>query len=745
MNGPNGIYFANAAERDIAARLVDRRQRFEKYVKSSGLYELWRKGYKFYHSQSGDGSTSFEVGLRGPKGKFAVLRIDHFRSIVRRWVSLAHSQRSTMQPIAKFTGYDSELQVKVCSKMIDHWMQHAKLEAALEETVELASFLGAAYEEQCWDPLGGDVALPASTEGLIKEAQPTPGTPPPAGPPTQGAPGSPAALKTGTLKVNTYTPLDLILDPRKRNADLDWCITRRQVNKHDLIARHASGNPALGDLIGGTGLDKTELSFDLNVIGDRESMDSDDVTLYTFWHERTDAVPDGKRVEFLSANVLLSNDTLGKYRRIPVKRLAPADIKNTPFGFTEAWLMIAPQEASDVLASIQLSNARTFGAGMVIAPKSSGLTPSDIGQGLKMLEYTPINGMKPEKFELPSTPREVPEMRKNLTSEAGTIMGVNDVNRGVAQASLESGSALALVATQGVESATPFQKRIARYQEDALYDTVTINQDFLTAEMQLPIIGENLARLQKFSGKSIDQIIRVEVKAVNPMSRTMAGRLEMAKLLAERYPDKVSPAQFFRVAESGEWKEITEAPAAEESNISRENEMLSRGIGPPPFKIDPMTGQPVLDIDGKPVREGLPGVEYVRALITDDPIKHVMQHRMVLDSPAARDNPQVVQATLDHIEEHEDKYADLTLKRPGLLQILGLEPLMAALPQPEVVDGEVVGEETGESAPDGANGPPPKKSPGPEAPPGRGGAAKMPMFPKNPSTGERYQPPAPIT
>lgn len=760
-NAPDTQYFATLPPEQIGAALIARRQRFERYLKESGLYELFRRAHRNYHSQGEDGFTSFKVGLKGEKRKFVALRMDHFRSIVRRWVGLARSQRVAFTPISKFRGYDANRQVKMARSAIDHWMEHAHLEEELDSSVEFASYLGAAHLETLWDDSAGEVSVPPLDSGPPIPVLATPGDGPMGSaidsqqdlaPPAVSGGSSGGAIMTGSLECHTYTPLDVILDPMLRSPRTDWLITRRLVNKFDLIARFANSPDAqvLADKIFRCGREQLEVTLDIQMIGDRGGYQTERVWLYQFWHEKTPACPRGLQVTFLNGDVVLAYDAL-KYRRVPVQRLAPAGVKDSPWGMTEAWTILAPQEAIDTIGNIMVTNMKSFGAGSVLSPKGSGVQATDIAQGLKLLEYNPINGLKPEPLRLPETSPTLPAHRKEIITEMGTIMGVTGVNRGEAQASLESGSALALMAAQGSEAAAPFGMSIARFNEGVAFNVVAVMNDFLKGDLRIAIMGEGAAQMKTITGKDVDSIIRVNVKQVPPLMKSAAGRFDFAKFLAERFPEKVSPSQMFKVMEDGEWEEITDAPAAEEANIGRENELLAEGIGPPPPKMGPM-GQPLLGPDGRPVPgDGIPGRQYVRAIVTDDPVKHIIRHRAVLDSPAAREDPNVTKAVLAHIDDHLNKYADATVQQPGLLQVLGLPPLQAALPPPLMQAGPGASGPAGPPGPQSgpANSSPPSRPPASRKPPSDAGPSgpnqppKQPMFPTNPQDGRRYTPPEP--
>ena len=755
------VYFALIEDpAELGKKLVEKVDKYRRYVREKGLFQIWLTSYQLWYSQDEEGFTAHYIGKKGAKNKKAVLKFNHYRSIVKNWRTLAQAQRSAMQPVAKFTGADADKQVKRAKLALDHYGFHAKLDELEDEAIDLSSFLGAAHFEQCWYDQGGKMVMPGDTAGLLPEEAPPEGMPPPPSQQTVEPSGKPSPpppapdVMTGTVEGEVYDPTCFIVDPIRPNHRAPWCITMKWMNKFDVATRYGRSDEEKARIIELT-RPKAEdlLCLDLIATGKEGDWDSDDIPVYTFWHEKTPSHPMVSKRVFLNGDLVFDREQL-KLDHVPIRRIAPGNIRFSPFGYSEAWDLIAPQRALDVLKSVSFTNAKTFGAANFTATKGTGVKATAIADGLNLIEHN--QGFEPPKpLEVPTTPPEVYSSMEKMTGEMGTLIGVNKVARGEPEASLESGSALALVQAQAVQYSSDYQSAITEFSKGRAFDTILLVQHYLTKEAEFESMGDSLSSVQMFDGDGVKDIVRVDVKPVNPMMKTIGGKFQIAQFLAERFPDKVTPAQVMEMFVSGSTDCLTEDTETEQLNIKRENSLLEQGHGPPPKvpKTDPMTGQPVMGPDGQPVMVRAAGEEgklYVRALLTDNPFEHIKGHKRLLDSPQVREDANLVTAVLDHIQEHEELAMWLTSQRPGLLELLGYPPIQAAIPQmgaPAPGGGAPLSQGPGGAEGGGAVRPPTGPAGGGPAelaaPPRPGTPGKMPQFPQNPATGERFQPPPP--
>jgi hypothetical protein len=198
--------------------------------------------------------------------------------------------------------------------------------------------------------------------------------------------------------------------------------------------------------------------------------------------------------------------------------------------------------------------------------------------------------------------------------------------------------------------------------------------------------------LKDFTGDDLKSINRVIVDLGNPVSRTVAGRIQMAQDLLQAQVIK-KPEDYIQVIETGSTEPMVSDQRAEELLIDSENEALR---------------------DGKPV--------VVTAV--DEHLKHIQCHKAVLAGNDERMDPALVDRVLAHIQEH---ITQLRTVDPALLNALGQAPIAV---QPNGAP----------TPPQGANAPQPNAQPQPgqqmPAPAGTPPevAAQMPELPTAPNT-----------
>jgi hypothetical protein len=109
------------------------------------------------------------------------------------------------------------------------------------------------------------------------------------------------------------------------------------------------------------------------------------------------------------------------------------------------------------------------------------------------------------------------------------------------------------------------------------------------------------------------------------------------------------------------------------------------------------------------------------AILTDNHLQHIHEHRGLLANPSARDSPEITTATLDHIQEHLNMLTDPNLVT--FLNALGQQS-MAPMPMPQP------------PPPQGVNDPSAQPSPANAAPPGSMPGVRALNQLKDPNTGE---------
>jgi hypothetical protein len=609
------IYFANKEAKECVKVLMSKIENWEKELLTSGLANKIKRSWSFYHGSFGDDLYNWDdhrISSTGEQGELLKFPVNHFRNIGSYMLNMTASNRPAMQAKSVNTDYKSQTQTILANGLLDYYMREKSLEDVIKRVTEYAIVLGEGWVKMEWDSTAGE------QYGYNEETK----TP----------------VYEGDINYLALTPFDVIRDVNKNDSEIhNWYIVKSYKNKYDLMAKYQD----LSDKIEKVETRDVENLFKLSSNTDK----SDEVAIYEFYHRKTDAVPDGRYIMFINDEIIPVDAPL-PYRDIPLYTINPSKMIGTTFGYTIMFDLLPIQEAINMLYSVILTNQNAFGVQNIMIPKGSDINLQQLAGGLNIIEYNP--GMEgPRPLNLTSTPAEVFNMLNKLENTMETISGINSVVRGNPESNLRSGNALALVQAQALIFASNLQQSYVRLVESLGTATIRILQDYAEAPRVAAIVGKaNRTYLKEFTGKDVSSINRVVVEISNPLSKTTAGRAQMAtELIQYGIVDNVE--QYFNVLNTGNLDTMTQSQQHELTLIQSENEKLMEG-------------------------------EQVTALAIDSHLMHIKEHKSVLYDPDLRKDPILVQATLDHIQEHINMLREVD---PGLLQSLGEQPLPPTMPQ----------------------------------------------------------------
>jgi hypothetical protein len=363
---------------------------------------------------------------------------------------------------------------------------------------------------------------------------------------------------------------------------------------------------------------------------------TDDIFIYEFFHKKTNSVKEGRYILYINDDIVIMDQGL-PYRDIPIYRVSAGEILGTPYAYTPMFDLYPLQEAINSTYSTILTNQNATGVTNFYVPRGADIVINSLAGGLNVIEAN----AKPEALNLTNTPKEIFEFLQLLIASQETLSGISSVTRGNPEASLRSGSALALVQAMSLQFISGLQASYIKLIEDTGTSLINMLKDYAKSPKLIALVGKyNRTFLKEFTGEDLDAINRVIVDVGNPLSRSLAGRVQMAEQMMQMGVIK-NPQQYFQVLNTGRLDALFEGDMSNLLNIKKENEAL-------------MTG------------------ESVRALDTDSHRLHILEHRSVLDDPELRKDPQIVAAVKEHIQEHV--YL-LRIIDPDLLTLLGEQPL----------------------------------------------------------------------
>ena len=643
---------------DIGDEIVVRYNDYFNAIRGIGFLEAWKKLYLTYLGRApNEIGSSNTVGLQrmGASGEFLGLYINNMRSTIRSILGIILSNPPTFDVIATNTDSASTQLASLCKNLIDYYMSHSRinLKQKLFDAVEMAYIVGQGYMLCEWDP--------EAKSGSANKND----------------------MFDGDVTITSPTSFDVAFDPYIDSwEDLEWVIVRQWHSKISLARRF----PELADEIDTCATKESIVNYDsssqMSVTrmfqGGGQTINQQ-VATFKMFHRAVPELPEGRYVWCLSNGTVLFEDTM-PYDRVPLERFVVDKIPGTPFGRTPMEDMLPIQESLNILNSTILTNQYACGLQLVACQEGTDLSPTTLGAGVALIKF-PQGAAPPQGINLTATSPEIFNYVNKLEQELNQLVGVSEVSRGQNTGNLSSGSALALASSMSAQNQGPVLQNYNDFSARVATLLLKIIRTFAVNQRTLAIIGENKCSQVLFDQDDLKEFDRVHVTQGNPMTSTMAGRLQVAQQLVANGLIS-NPKQFIDVLSTGNLDIMTD-PALEEDNyMIKENEMMRDG------------------------QEIIP-------LILDNHQVHIDVHRRMLNDQRFRvpqpdpQSSQILELVMNHIKEHHD-----------LMQQLnggGQPPGPGGQPQ------------------NGTQGPPPGSPPGPPQGPGpQGGPPGMPQHPPGP-------------
>lgn len=674
-NDTDKSYWAGRATPEMLKVAWKKIDRWFDHIKTNGQLALWRKSLHEYYAGEETGGS---VGTAGEQDEMVTMKVNHLHSIGEHVVTAVAGQAPAFQPQAQNNDHEATSQTDIARVILEACVAQKGLSEVFVQTTRRAWVLKEGYGAAEWDErMGEDYAA------LGKQI-----------------------TKTGDVRLRTYTPENVPRDHlREGGLDHEWYFLRRWENKHNVLARALVNvkepekiQSITANVLGQpTKAEENEDRPRLEQFGQNE--ESDEIAVWEFRHAKTDALPGGRRTVFVSPEVWLSDGDL-PYRGLYVFRMVPEERIGREGGYTPHFDLLAPQHGVNAAYSSQLSALAALGHPVVHAQTNSNVTVEELkafsllkSQGeVKSLNLLTPDALKPHK-----------EFAADMVAQMEIESGVNAVRRGNASSmgASSSGAKLALVDAKFYESIVGIQRSFKDFASAVATAIVQLYRDFGKVEQTVAVAGKDKrVHAKKFIGaRDLKGVLRVDIEMGDPMSRTAAGRMEIATMLlgatgADGKPVIKTPEQILQVIQTGRLDPLTSGQQSELDNIKAENEMLGDGKTPQVFVFD------------------------------NHPL-HLQEHYAVVASPEARTSP-IVPAVMEHMANHLKEWQGAPLDGLMARQI---PPAPSASMMPPPAPGEPSG--TGAPAPGESSSSEPAPS---DAGPG---GPSLPQQPVNPATGER--------
>jgi hypothetical protein len=637
-------YWAADETEKIGDLVIKKFKAWQYYCRDTGIVKELRKSYKAFY-----GST--EVKDAGES--LRAIHINNYASLIRNLHVMVTSQRPAWQPRAINSDLESQAAADLGAGLLDYYMREKHLESKINKATETALVLREGWLTVDWDVNAGEIIR---TDEDLKNP-----------------------IFEGDISVQTYSMLDVCRDVYKRNhTSHHWYIVREYRNKYDLAETY----PDLAEKILKLRVDeRQEVEFELNpwFINRSAYTASDLVPIYKLYHDKTPAMPNGRLSIVADKDVILFDGPL-PYKRPYLFRISTTEVFDMPLGHSNMFDLLAIQDALDMTVSAILTNQAANAVQNFQMPKGSGLKVTNITDGLRVVEFDPKLGPI-QPLNLLQTAPEVFTFGDKLNDWMQLLSNVSSISRGDAPASM-SGTAMALLQQQSIQFNSGLQLAHTQLLENTGTAIIELLQEFAEEPRLAIIAGKTKQPLMKyFSGADLKGINRVIVDTANPLTKTSAGRVEIANQLLQTPGMIKTPEQYLSVLTTGTLEPIYEHDRSRQYLTRAENEAMMNG-------------------------------ETVEALLTDDHAIHALEHSCVLNSLQARKRPEIVQTVLTHIQQHIDLAKQMSPEMAAMLKQTSFAPPPApqgAGVQPEMVNAQPPLEQ--QAAPGQVNLPKPAQSP----------------------------------
>lgn len=655
-------YWASEESEKVVFKLSQKVDSYSENELTKGLFGRHTRAFQFFYGMDPIGIHATSKVLRGgDRGELAELRVNHSRSLVNALLNLIVAPKVIWSPKATNIDYDSIRECELASAILEYYWTEKKIAKYAIQALEEAIVFTEGFVHMPWDSKGGDEV------SLDENGQ---------------------MVRTGDATIRNVSTWDVIRDTTKASFEaLDWVIVRVYQNKYNVAAQY----PEMADLVMQSGED--------NKFRGAPSVpfrrDTDDVPVYYFYHKSTAAMPYGRETVFLNNRAVLQDGIL-TYNRIPLFRVAPAEMVSTPYAYSPFLEILGVQEVIDSLHTSIATNQTTLATQCIAIQQGSEIPIDQLAGGMKAIYYPP-GAAPPAPLQLTATPAEVFKYVEMLKNDQQLLFGLNSVVRGETPSGELSGSALALLQSQALQQSSTLQGNYVRFIEEMGSGLLDLLKQRLDYPRKVAIVGKASSYLvndTEFTGQNLQRIHRVQVEIGNPLASQPSGRAEIANDLFQKGVIKTTE-EYLQVLQTGRLEPLTKGLSDELLLIRGENESLARG-------------------------------ETVQALAIDDHLLHVREHRSVLANLEARRNPAVIEAVLAHLDEHENLYYTVA---PSKLIMMGQQP--PQVPQGQPPPPPPAGGEGG-----GA----PAVMEGPGNPQAESSSPQGARLPTNPATGQQWTP-----
>lgn len=611
--------------REIAEEVLERFGEHMDYWSGSAYGNLIFRTYYAYHGMNEQEGLSpiAAISEAGEQGELLSMDLNHFRGVTKHQIAMVTKDKPEWEPQARTTDSAAAKQVPVARNALEYAMSVGMVND-LAKQLETSKPCAAAFLVLGWDSNGG-------------------------------------LNKQGWLTHRVLTPWEMAHEQvRNYDSECTWWIYRVFENRWDWVAHFTQEvtdektgqkrqvDPEMARKI--WALDQSDKAYGYSPMDgiEAEMMTGGDeagdrIATLHLYVKPSAACPEGRYAIIAGEDLVLLDGPCPYGDDIPITRMCSAEFVGTSIPYSDSWMLLAPTTALSAIISTIVTRTDMFGIPNVAMAKGGEWVSGQAG-GANIIESNP--GQDDVKvIDLLQIPRELGQTSDLLMKHIDSLSGINGVTRGQPEANVSSGSYAALLQSMAVQYNSNDERAYATNLERVGTLVLRILQKMATKEVLIAVCGEDEAWAeQAFTKEGVDRILRVSVKAANPISKTSAGRMELGTLMLQQGLFK-RPEDFIKMVETGNFHSAWRGPTNILNYIKSENEALGRGEQP-------------------------------TVMLWDNDLLHLQEHCGELDPQ--HDGPELTASKMQHIQAHFDQWGTKSREASDLLAAIGQPPLPEA-------------------------------------------------------------------
>ena len=397
--------------------------------------------------------------------------------------------------------------------------------------------------------------------------------------------GDKKPLHKGVIRARVCDPLTIFADPAATcEEEIRWIIERKARDVDEIYEEYGVKVTPDATIDYLNAYDITKINSDgigMNEVARQRNM----ALVYELWYRPCKKYPKGAKITVCNGQELDYNEASGE---LPYTVFGYIPVPGTLLYDAIVTDMIPVQRNINIKRSMIATHAKRVGNNLWLNPVGSGvdeeMMTNEIGG---IIDYTPINGAKPERVEAPNIPNFYDRDLANDAVDMDDMSGAREVSQGRMPAGLDTLGGLEIMVEQENEKLTVAAQEYERGMKKVMQRILRLIKMHYTEERQGRLLGEdNEIEIVSFNGSDLTGFEDINVVQGSSLPEMKAAQQERIMLMwnsgaivkKDGTPDSV---KLLRLMGMGDSTELFEQHALDENNAKMENKQFEDMVNNP--------------------------------------------------------------------------------------------------------------------------------------------------------------------